>query len=110
MGRVSHDQVAEAFRTAFCRWSAPLLIDSNDALRRFSSVDHEALIRTFCELDEEVSSLTVGYIRALLSSQVPSRTSVTAGHGFGILSREIQKKSQHMPVRRLMSEMGSSTR
>ena len=107
-GRVSHDQIAEALRTAFCRWSAPLLIDSNDALRRFSSVDHEALIRSFCELDEEVSSLTAGHIRALLSSQVPSRNSVTAGHGFGVLSREIQKKSQHMPVRRLMSEMGSA--
>src|SRR5690606_30038455 len=48
----------------------------------------------------------VDYIKARLSSQIPGRNSVVRGSGYGVLAREIQKKSRHMPVRQLVSELG----
>jgi very-short-patch-repair endonuclease len=107
-GRISHDRTADAFRTAYCRWAAPLLVDASDPLRRFSAVSHSALIDSFRRLDADLSAMTSDIIRARLSAQVPSRNSLTAGPGFGVLSRELQKKAAHKPVRQIVSQMGSA--
>src|SRR5690606_10386129 len=58
LGTIAHDQVVEAFRTAYCRWIAPILIDSRPALKRFSAVRHEDLIKTFREMDAELAQLS----------------------------------------------------
>lgn len=107
-GSISADCTVEALRTAYACWVAPILIDSRPALTRFSAVRHDDLIRTFRELDKEVAELTSSYIRARLSSGIPHRESGTADAGYGVLSRELQKKARHKPVRQLMTEMGDS--
>ncbi|SDW74070.1 DUF3320 domain-containing protein [Paracoccus sanguinis] len=107
-GRVSHDMAHEAMLTAYCRWAAPLLIDASEPLRRFSGLTHEAMIAEFQRLDAELAEMTAGHIRAKLSAGVPSRNSPTAGPGFGVLSREIQKQARHLPVRKLVAQMGPS--
>ena len=60
-GAVAHDQTVEALRTAYACWLAPILIDARPALKRFSAVRHEDLIRTFRELDRELAELSAAY-------------------------------------------------
>lgn len=107
-GSVEPSQTVEVLRTAYACWLAPILIDARPELRRFSSVHHDDLIRTFRELDREVAELTSSYIRAKLSGGVPKRDAGGADPGYGVLSRELQKKMRHKPVRQLVSEMGDA--
>ncbi|MDN3523317.1 DUF3320 domain-containing protein [Halomonas ramblicola] len=107
-GIVDPSQTVEVLRTAYACWLAPILIDARPELRRFSSVRHDDLIRTFRELDKEVAELTSSYIRAKLSGGVPKRDAGGADPGYGVLSRELQKKMRHKPVRQLVSEMGDA--
>lgn len=107
-GSVEPSQTIEALRTAYACWLAPILIDARPELRRFSSVHHDDLIRTFRELDKKVAELTSSYIRAKLSGSVPKRDAGGADPGYGVLSRELQRKIGHKPVRQLVSEMGDA--
>lgn len=107
-GAVTHGQAAEAFRTAYACWLAPILIDARPELTRFSAVQHEDLIQTFRELDRELAELTSAYIRAKLSGGVPARDAGGVDPGYGVLSRELQKRMRHKPVRQLVSEMGAA--
>jgi len=107
-GAVSPDQTVEAFRTAYARWVAPILIDTRPPLKRFSAVEHEDLINTFRALDREFAEVTAAYIRAKLSGQVPSRDSAKSHPGYGVLARELQKRMRHKPIRQLIGEMGDA--
>jgi superfamily I DNA and/or RNA helicase len=66
------------------------------------------MIVAFRKLDEEIADLTSAVIRARLSGNVPATTDKAAAGGYNVLAREMQKKARHMPVRRLMGEMGES--
>lgn len=110
-GTVAPDQADEAFRTAYAAWLAPILIDARPELKRFSAVDHEALIRSFRDLDRELAALTADHIRARLSGAVPAREGAGGGGGeadagYAVLARELQKRARHKPVRQLVAEMG----
>src|SRR5690606_41545642 len=97
-GAVSPDQTVEAFRTAYARWVAPILIDTRPPLKRFSAVEHEDLINTFRALDREFAEVTAAYIRAKLSGQVPSRDSAKSPPGYGVVARELQKRIGTKPL------------
>ena len=107
-GSVKPDQAVETFHTAYCVWLAPILIDARPELRRFSSVAHEDLITTFRELDKNLAEVTSAHIRALLSSKVPGPTESGPDPRYSVLSRELQKKIRHKPVRQLVGEMGDA--
>jgi hypothetical protein len=105
---IAPDIAAEAVRTAYCRWAAPLLIDQRAQLRGFSAISHEALIETFRTLDRTLADTTADYIRALLARAIPRKDAPQTQVGLGVLARELQKKTRHKPVRQLISEMGDS--
>lgn len=107
-GAIDAKLTVEALRTAYAAWVAPILIDERPALRRFSAVRHEDLIRTFRELDREVAELSASFIRVKRSGDIPARDGKTSKTGYGVLARELQKKSRHKPVRQLVSEMGDA--
>jgi very-short-patch-repair endonuclease len=107
-GTIAPAAAADAFRTAYCRWAAPLMIDERPELRGFSAVSHEALIRTFRELDRELADITADYVRATLAQAIPPKDAPNSPPGLGVLSRELQKKMRHKPVRQLVSQMGDS--
>ena len=107
-GSLTSDQVAQEFRTAYCVWAAPHLIDERPELRTFSAVKHEDLIHTFRQLDKRLSDLSADYIRATLSQGIPAKTDKVRLPGYGVLSRELIKKTQHKPVRQLIGEMGDA--
>lgn len=97
-----------AFKTAYCIWLASRLVDERKELRTFSAVAHEEKIKLFREIDEKVSDLSIDYIRASLSSGIPHPEDKNRPQGYGILSRELQKRMRHKPIRQLVSEMGDA--
>ena len=94
--------------TALCIWLAPKLIDSSPQLVEFAGASHESTIERFRMLDADVSATTSEYIIAKTAGKVPDPTGPTSAPEFGVLKREITKKSRHKPVRVLVNEMGSS--
>lgn len=105
---VAPRDAVEAFRTAYCRWVAPELVDQRPELSQFSAVAHTDLITSFRELDAEFAAVSANQIRARLSRQVPGRNVPNSDPGFGVLSRQLQRKIGHMPVRQLIEQMGSA--
>ncbi len=105
-GAVEAGEAESQFKTAYCIWLADRLIDDRDELRTFSAVGHDEKIRAFREVDQNVADLSVDYIRAKLSSGIPSPDDLQRPAGYGVLSRELQKRMRHKPVRQLVSEMG----
>ena len=105
---VSHEDAVGVFRTAYCKWVVPELIDGISELTKFSGVEHGEIIKNFRQLDEKLSGLTAGYIRAKLSATVPSRNQIQTDPGFGVLSRQIQAQHKALPVRQLVNQMGES--
>ncbi len=103
---VEPDTAEDAFKTAYCLWLANRLIDDRLALKTFSALEHEEKIKAFRDLDQRVSDLSIDYIRARLSGDIPAPDDQDRPTGYGILSRELQKKMRHKPVRQLVAEMG----
>tara|TARA_R110002072_G_scaffold64_9_gene433 strand:- start:30582 stop:36431 length:5850 start_codon:yes stop_codon:yes gene_type:complete len=100
------DEVEDQVLTAFCRWIAPQLIDEADELRQFKASTHEQLIQEFRHLDAEVSQTTSAYVAAIAAQTIPDPFAKDSPKEFGVLARELQKKTRHKPVRALFSEMG----
>jgi very-short-patch-repair endonuclease len=74
------------------------------ALAQFEGVSHTRAIERFCELDK----LVLSHTRAILAlSHWNGLPRHDAGEGqLGVLRREFEKKSRHMPIRRLMERSG----
>ncbi|PYE30035.1 uncharacterized protein DUF559 [Idiomarina fontislapidosi] len=106
--RVSHEDLVEQFRVAFCQWLAPLLIDAKDELRQFKASSHEQTIEAFKEVDERVAKITSEYIVALVSDSKPVQGENDNPKQFGVLSKELQKKTRHIPIRSLIDQLGHS--
>ena len=101
------DEAEEQVLTAFCRWLAPRLIDGSEDLVTFKASSHEQLIREFRKLDEDVARTTSDYVAAIAAQAIPDPFAKGSPKEFGVLARELQKKTRHKPVRSLFNEMGS---
>ncbi len=92
--------------TAFCKWLAPQLIDESEELREFKASSHEQTIVDFRQLDAHVAETTSAYVSAIAAKAVPDPFAKDSPAEFGVLARELQKKTRHKPVRTLFEEMG----
>ena len=92
--------------TAFCAWLAPRLIDDREPLRSFKASEFNSRLEEFRELDAKVADTTAEYVAALLSVKTPDIKSKENSKNFGLLSRELQKKTRHKPIRALFEDMG----
>lgn len=107
-GLIQPTETTDALDVAYARWIAPLLIDSRDELRRFQSVEHAHLLSEFRKLDGELARLAAETVRARASAVIPSKADTDVMPGFSVLRREVQRKTGHAPVRKLVSEMGAA--
>ncbi len=89
----------------YSRWWVNSVIDNDDVLRGFVPAEHRHKIETYQALDTGFMKLTQDYVTALLAKEIPSAENVQRGSEWGVLSREIQKKRAHKPLRQLMSQM-----
>ncbi|WP_411846617.1 DUF3320 domain-containing protein [Roseibacillus persicicus] len=103
---VRSDTILAHFEVAYAKWFATRAINADETLRKFNPVEHQDLIEQFRKLDGQLAELTTRYIRAKLSSQIPSKNDVTRRSGYGVLQHELQKQRMHKPLRQLASEMG----
>jgi very-short-patch-repair endonuclease len=104
---VTPENSTKCFQTAYCHWLAMRLIDSRPALKSFSATAHEDLIKEFCRLDDHLAKLATDYIRAKMGTNVPHPDSPTVTGGYKILAHELQKKMRHVPVRKLVDDIGN---
>lgn len=108
-GRVPLAQVEAHFEFSYRNWWVKKLIDHTPVLRAFSSADHERKIREFRDADARFQTLTSAYIAAMLAAKVPAGNGVLVSPDseLGLLRRELQKKTRHVPVRQLMQRLPS---
>jgi len=92
----------------YSRWWVDTVIDHDEILRKFIPAEHRQSIVEFQKLDEEFMRQTKKYVKTKLSSGIPDRKDVAKKSEWGILAREIQKKSRHMPLRQLVSKMSGA--
>ena len=106
-GKLSPETAEEQLVTAFCEWLAPRLIDSVETLRDFQANAHDELINEFRELDERVAETTSEFVKALAATKTPDINRGNDAKDFATLSRELQKKQRHKPIRTLFADMGN---
>jgi very-short-patch-repair endonuclease/DNA polymerase III delta prime subunit len=104
-GRIPVDEVERTFEAAYCAWWSSMVIGEDEVLRTFSTPLHSATIEKFRELDDHFQKLTADYIAARLSGNVPDPDDIERTSSWGLLRREIQKRSRHKPVRQLVQEI-----
>ncbi len=101
-------EAEEQFEIAYAKWWAGVVIDAEPRLRSFVPIEHADRIAAFRKLDDQLSELTVQYIRAKIAGEIPARDEVKRDSGYGVLRHELTKRMRHKPVRQLASEIGSA--
>jgi very-short-patch-repair endonuclease len=108
LGAPASESAADMFEAAYSRWFASGAIDAEPLLRGFVASEHMSEIEAYRRIDDQVSKLTVRYIRSRLSGVIPAKNDVPKSGGYGILKHELQKSRRHKPVRQLAVEMGDA--
>lgn len=107
-GSVPRGETAQIFETAYARWFASLIIDSEAQLRAFVPDEHMSDIQAYQKMDDRLAALSVRYTRAMLCGNIPSKNDISRKDGFGVLKHELQKQRRHKPLRQLATEMGDA--
>lgn len=107
-GRISVDQAPAAFTGRFYRLWLDAVYRADACLRQFHLEDHERLIEQFRKLDRRSVEWGFSRIRAKLLSdphRPHSESLAPASSELGILQRECNKKSRHLPLRLLFQKI-----
>ncbi|MDH8442308.1 hypothetical protein QIG66_28230, partial [Klebsiella pneumoniae] len=67
----------EIFETAYCRWFASWMIDSEPLLHNFVPAEHMSDIEAYRAQTDRLAKLTVRYIRARLCGVIPAKNEVS---------------------------------
>lgn len=105
LGDIAPAQALQAFEVNYARWWLAEVVDEDEVLKRFVSAEHEQRISAFRALDDEFTAATRQWIRAKLSANLPALDSIERNSEWGVLRREITKKSRHLPLRQLLQEI-----
>lgn len=103
----SSKESKEQVLTAFCHWLAPQLIDGNNDLLSFSASEHKEIICEFQKVDEKIAKMTGAHVKGIVAKQSPNMSAQSPPEGLGALDRELNRTTRHMPVRKLIREMGT---
>lgn len=100
-GTLAHERIGEAFEVAHARWWITRLVDRDPVLSGFLAVRHEDVIARFRAADERIAELSKRIVRGRLAGTVPPPNAFGKDVQLGTLSRELNKKQRHMPLRQL---------
>lgn len=103
-GWVAAGKAKEAITVNYARWWVAQMIDTTPVLRQFVSVEHERRILNFREIDAKVRSVTSECIRTRIRGGLIEKEDAKRSSEFGIIRRELEKKTRHKPLRQLISE------
>lgn len=104
-GSIASDQIEYTFDLGYARWWIQQVVEQEEPLRTFVAEQHNDAIARFVELDEKVAELARHVVAAQLCGNIPPPTGFGSDPEFGTLSRELQKRSRHMPLRQLFGQM-----
>ncbi len=105
-GAVRNTEIAEFIEFSNQVWWLKGIMDRDEALRTFSGAVHEQKIHDFREADSRFQTLTKKMVYAALARGVPRvGTDARSGPEMALLSREIQKQRQHLPIRKLVKSL-----
>ncbi|MEZ6186639.1 MAG: DUF3320 domain-containing protein [Planctomycetota bacterium] len=104
-GELEPSDVRAAFARGFYEGWLHRVSDRSEVLRTFNRHEHERKLERFRELDRALIDATRGLLRARLAARVPPRGGrFAAASESGILSRQLELKARHMPLRKLFRE------
>ncbi len=103
--RIPATQVQQAVEGAVLEAHVDHLLDTDERLSTYRSADRDHLVHEYQALDRK---LLAGAAATVINA-VNNRRPRTATGVAGILVREAQKKTRHMPVRRLLAETAPVT-
>ncbi len=83
-------------------WIDAVLESDRDRLGALRAVDRDALVEKFRQLDQQRIATAAGEVIDRCSARRPTSTAGVAG----VIQREAQKKSRHMPIRDLLDKAG----
>ena len=93
------------FQVNYSRWFLNKAVDQDDVLRTFVPAEHEHWLKEFKQLDRDFLKLTSQYVRAKISGQIPDDHDGPQREEWSTLNRELQKRSRHLPLRKLIQKM-----
>lgn len=80
--------------------------DATPALREFDGVQHHALVERFRRVDQKHIRSARDHVATLLEARLPrAGLDIGASSEPGILRREMAKKRNHMPLRKLLAQI-----
>ena len=103
-GQVGVGNLKQIFEVAYCAWWSEAVIEKNQVLRNFSVPEHMRTIKNFRDTDKEFQEITARYIAAKLATKNSQQNDNAHDSQRGILHRELQKRTRHKPIRRLLEE------
>lgn len=96
------DQLSAGFERAVLRQWCAVQLDRHPVLRDFDGDAHHASTARFIERDQAHIALARRWTIGQLEAALPSKSSAIKGSELDVLMREVQKKTRHMAIRRLL--------
>ncbi|MBW0000904.1 MAG: DUF3320 domain-containing protein [Verrucomicrobia bacterium] len=104
-GMIRPDEVTSVLETVYTRWWVEGVMAEEPALAKFFPERHEDLLARFQQADAAVQRLSTRMLQAKLGCGVPDPNDFGKDPEWGVLSRELQKKARHLPLRRLFEKI-----
>lgn len=105
-GELARGQLRDTFERSYGEKWFNAVANSVEAIRTFNTGSHQKTIERFRALDKALIQHTRDTITARLRERMPAINSQVSGQSeLGILRRELEKKSRHLPTRRLIGAM-----
>ena len=106
-GEIKGDELVPAFRKKLSRELAVRSIDSEEALKNFSSDIFEEKVRQFAKADDEFVKVTREEIYLSLLKRLPDlKADANSGSVLGILQHAIKSRGRGVSIRTLFSNIG----
>jgi len=110
-GTVKAAKLAAAFEHAVFRQWHSRAVDAEPVLRDFDAEQHTHRVARFRQLDREHLIASRRHVAAMLESRLPSLAATRFESSEpAIIMREAQKKTRHLPTRKLLAQLPATLR
>ena len=105
--KIAPEKIVHSFKKYFYKQWIEYIIFSTPVLSSFTRIKQDQSVKNFTSKDNLQYEISKIQIRSELSQMRPNLDMVAGGSAVSILRREGQKKRKQMPIRKLLSEIGS---
>lgn len=104
-GQVAPDRAGAAFRLAYARWWAPLVLDLDPVLRGFRRFQHEHAIADFRQIDDMVRAQATHRVLDAIAHGLPAIQSVPRNSELGLLRHQMELQRPSRSIREMIGAM-----